>query len=147
MCLTGIDRDVNGTRVARLLESQAANLDVEEVIAMIPPSWSLTLVSSFLARSFRRSLHQRHQAMVVKALCVEENMKVKEEVYPILRDEGMVVEEAGSDEDDEEELDDAMEVVFNEKSEVPVDILPGSETTLYEDEWGQFQSHDASSRT
>jgi len=138
---------MNADKVARLVESQGATLEMEEVIGMMPPSWSLNVVSSFLARSLRRSLHQRHQAQIVKALCVDQNMKVKERVYPILREEGMVVEEAsGADDDDDDGSVDEKEEVFNEKAELPavdhhVAILSAGRE-VYESEWGEFQSHE-----
>ena len=65
-------------RTARLLNSQAMNLDVVDVSSqslhrlniflpdsfgseVIPPDWRLSMMSPFLARSFRRTLHAKHE--------------------------------------------------------------------------------------
>ncbi|KAJ7632673.1 hypothetical protein FB45DRAFT_913126 [Roridomyces roridus] len=80
--------------VAHLVNSQAMNLDVVDVIPMVPPQWPLKVMSSFLARSFRRTVHARQEGRIVKALSVGQNLDVKDRSWLILREEGMVVEEA-----------------------------------------------------
>lgn len=42
----------------------------------MPSSWSLSLVSSFLSRSFRRSLHQEYEGQILKQLSAGENLQV-----------------------------------------------------------------------
>ncbi|THV05369.1 hypothetical protein K435DRAFT_961137 [Dendrothele bispora CBS 962.96] len=121
----------NPERAAQLLNAQANNLDAVDVISMIPPTWSLKLMSSFLTRSFRRTLHQRHEAQIVKPMTAGQNLEVKDRTWLILREEGMIVEEAIDGEDYENEvekavLDEKAALHLNSDSQPPtaVDILP-----------------------
>jgi vacuolar protein sorting-associated protein 3 len=91
-------RTASADRTARLLNSQAVNLDVVDVgplrkpftlcnslshlfplfqvISLVPPDWPLKTLSTFLSRSFRRSLHARHEAQIVKAIGAGQNLEV-----------------------------------------------------------------------
>lgn len=89
-----ICRDISATHVARLFNSQAMNLDVLDVscythspypppvmlflqvISMVPPKWPLNIMSSFLARSFRRRLHARHEGQIKKSLYAGQKLQV-----------------------------------------------------------------------
>lgn len=86
-------------RAAQLLNTQAMNLDVHDVLRTLPPEWPLHVLSSLLARSFRRTLHAHHEAQLVKALAASENRAVVERTWLVLREEGAVVEEADDDDD------------------------------------------------
>ena len=70
------------------------------MLTTIPPEWPLRVLSSFLARSFRRTLHAHHESQIVKAISASENLAVAERTWAILRDEGAVIEEAVDDDDD-----------------------------------------------
>ncbi|KAJ7449862.1 hypothetical protein FB451DRAFT_1530211, partial [Mycena latifolia] len=94
------DEAASAERAAHLVNSQAMNLDVIDVIPIVPPKWPLKVMSSFLARSFRRTVHARQEGRIVKALSAGQNLEVKDQTWLVLREEGMVVEEA-VDEDDE----------------------------------------------
>ncbi|EKM58173.1 uncharacterized protein PHACADRAFT_252272 [Phanerochaete carnosa HHB-10118-sp] len=89
-------------RAAQLLSAQGMNLDGEEVLATIPSEWPLRVLSSFLARSLRRTLHARHEGQLVKAIATSENLAVAERTWLVLREEGAVIEEAmdGDGDDD-----------------------------------------------
>ncbi|KAJ7452354.1 hypothetical protein B0H11DRAFT_2073067 [Mycena galericulata] len=93
------DEAASAERAAHLVNSQAMNLDVLDVIPMVPAQWPLKVMSSFLARSFRRTIHARQEGRIVKAISAGQNLDVKDRTWLILREEGMVVEEA-LDEDD-----------------------------------------------
>ncbi|KAJ7598879.1 hypothetical protein C8J56DRAFT_1157947 [Mycena floridula] len=97
------DSDLGTDRASHLLNSQGKNLDILDVISLVPADWSLNLLSSFLTRSFRRTLHQRHEGQILKTISAGQNLEVKEEAWLILRDEGMVVEEPADDEGTDEE--------------------------------------------
>lgn len=84
-------------RTAQLLDAQAMNLDVAEVLTTIPPEWPLRVLSTFLSRSFRRTLHQHHESQLIKAISASENLAVAERTWAVLRDEGALVEEAIDD--------------------------------------------------
>ncbi|KAF5369852.1 hypothetical protein D9758_001393 [Tetrapyrgos nigripes] len=121
----------NPERAAQLLNAQAVNLDVVDVISMIPPTWSLKLMSSFLTRSFRRTLHQRHEAQIIKPMTAGQNLEVKDRTWLILREEGAIIEEAlgddGNEGDEKGLLDEKAALhLVSEAAQSPtaVDILP-----------------------
>ncbi|KAG6867665.1 hypothetical protein C0993_012565 [Termitomyces sp. T159_Od127] len=87
------DRNDNTRRAAHLINSQAINLDVLDVIPIVPPDWPLDMMSSFLARSFRRTVHARHEGKIIKTLSSGQNLEVKDRTWLILREEGGVIEE------------------------------------------------------
>lgn len=87
------------------------NLDVLDVISLIPPSWPLRVLSTFLTRSFRRTLHAAHEGAIVKAISAGENLAVTDAAWGVLREQGAMVEEPASDEEaDEGPAEGAMEV-------------------------------------
>ncbi|KAI0337403.1 hypothetical protein BDW22DRAFT_1409963 [Trametopsis cervina] len=90
--------DAMAERTARLLNAQAMNLDVVDVISELPPTWPLRVLSSFLSRSLRRTQHELHEAQLVKAIAVSENLRVVEESWGPLREAGGLVEEATEEE-------------------------------------------------
>lgn len=79
-------------QTARLLNAQAVHLDVVDVrlrrsarlcrtddvqvVSAVPPTWPLAKLSSFLSRSLRRTLHARHEGMIVKAIAAGQNLEV-----------------------------------------------------------------------
>ncbi|KAI0353913.1 hypothetical protein OH77DRAFT_1406102 [Trametes cingulata] len=89
-------------RTAQLLNSQAMNLDVLDVISMIPPEWPLRVLSTFVTRSLRRTLHAHHEGQIVKAISQGQNLVVADQTWEIIREQGAVIEEPA--EDDEEEV-------------------------------------------
>lgn len=95
--------DAMAERTAQLINAQAMNLEVMEVLSLVPRDWPLSLLSNFLGRSFRRTLHSRHEGQIVKAVSASENLAVAEKTWLVMREEGAVVEEAADDEDDDED--------------------------------------------
>ncbi|KAJ7172426.1 hypothetical protein C8R46DRAFT_1085911 [Mycena filopes] len=93
------DEEASAERAAHLVNSQAMNLDVVDVIPTLPPKWPLKVMSSFLARSFRRTVHARQEGRIVKAISFGQNNDVRERTFVILNEEGMVVEEAVDDDE------------------------------------------------
>ncbi|OCH89286.1 hypothetical protein OBBRIDRAFT_794404 [Obba rivulosa] len=91
--------EVMADRTARFLNAQAMNLDVRDVLELIPPNWPLRVLSSFLERSFRRTLHAKHETQIIKAISVGENFAATERAWLMLREQGAVVEEAVKDDD------------------------------------------------
>lgn len=87
-------------KAAQLLNAQAAHMDVIEALTMIPDDWPLTLPVPFLASSLRRVLHERHEGQIVKAIAAAQNLKVSEDSWAVIREQGYVVEEADSDDED-----------------------------------------------
>ncbi|KIK62992.1 hypothetical protein GYMLUDRAFT_163867 [Collybiopsis luxurians FD-317 M1] len=117
---------VEQQQVARLLNSQGIHLDVEDVIQTLPPSWPLHLVSSFISRSFRRTLHTSHETQILKMLALSENWDIKERTWPILRDEGCVIEEGveGGGEGEDKDVGEGVDVVLDEKTVLPSEDPP-----------------------
>ncbi|KAJ7709853.1 hypothetical protein B0H17DRAFT_1155701 [Mycena rosella] len=105
-------------RAAHLVNSQAMNLDVVDVIPIVPAKWPLKVMSSFLARSFRRTVHARQEGRIVKAISAGQNLEVKDQTWLVLREEGMVVEEALDD-------DEGGHAHYDEKNGVVEKIVAG----------------------
>ena len=63
-------------RTSELLERFGSWYDVRDVLELIPESWSVELVSSFLVSSFRRLVRERREATVTKALSGAENLQI-----------------------------------------------------------------------
>ncbi|KAI0070835.1 hypothetical protein K474DRAFT_1693669 [Panus rudis PR-1116 ss-1] len=87
-------------RTAKLLSAQAINLDVTDVISLIPPEWPLKVLSNFLERSFRRTLHAKHEGQIIKAIAQSENLAVAEKTWLVIREQGAIIEEPVDDDDD-----------------------------------------------
>ncbi|KAJ3714896.1 hypothetical protein DFJ43DRAFT_1127309 [Lentinula guzmanii] len=101
-------------QVARLLNSQGVHLDVCHVIQTFPPSWPLHLLSSFITRSCRRTLHASHEGQITKMLSLAENWEVKERTWAVLREEGFLVEEEAEGGEETKEAE-AADTILNEK--------------------------------
>ncbi|KAL1739413.1 hypothetical protein HDZ31DRAFT_49439, partial [Schizophyllum fasciatum] len=84
-------------RAARLLDAQGVNLEMVDVLSLVPPAWPLKTLSTFLTRSFRRTLHARHEGKLVKAISAGQNLAVKDRSWHVIRERGALVEEAGDE--------------------------------------------------
>lgn len=71
------------------------------MLTTIPAEWPLRVMSSFLSRSFRRTLHDHHESQLVKAISASENLAVADRTWRILREEGAVIEEPVEGDNDE----------------------------------------------
>ncbi|TKA23758.1 hypothetical protein B0A50_07040 [Salinomyces thailandicus] len=63
-------------RTAELLERFGGWFDVARVVALIPNSWSVELVSGFLVHALRRLVRERNETVVVKALSGAQNLRL-----------------------------------------------------------------------
>ncbi|KAH7919296.1 hypothetical protein BV22DRAFT_1199560 [Leucogyrophana mollusca] len=109
--------DGEASLARRLLDAQGGGMDVVDILPQIPPSWPLSTLSGFLARSSRRTLHARHEGMLVKGVCAGENLEVMDKTWLVLRDQGAIVEEAADDSDEDEGEDGGEKVsVVDEKA-------------------------------
>ncbi|KLO19340.1 hypothetical protein SCHPADRAFT_935413 [Schizopora paradoxa] len=97
--------EATARRTTRLLNSQAINLDVVDVIDFVPSDWPLSGMASFLSRSFRRTQHAKNEGQIIKAISAGQNVEVVEQSYLVIREQGAVIEE--------EDVED--EKVLNEK--------------------------------
>lgn len=107
-------------RTTQLLNAQAMNLDVadvrphrprhrvhtlmnnlnRQVLPLVPPDWSLSVMSTFLTRSFRRTLHAQHEGQIVKAISSGQNLQVADDAWMDLREQGAMIEEGDGDDAD-----------------------------------------------
>ncbi|KAF9235542.1 rab-GTPase-TBC domain-containing protein [Melanogaster broomeanus] len=95
--------DGDTQQTAKLLSSQSGRLDVVDILPLVPPTWPLHTISTYLTRSLRRSQHISHEGQIVKAICAGQNLAVLESTFEVLRDGGAIVEEAVSDDEEGEE--------------------------------------------
>ena len=100
------------SQIAQLINSQSMNLEILDIIDLLPPSWPLHLLQDFLSRSFRRTLHAQHQGQLVKAISASQNLEVADQTWLILREQGSIIEEVV----DDDEGDEPVEKVVSEKS-------------------------------
>ena len=63
-------------RTSELLERFGSWFDVAYVLAQIPDSWSVELVSAFLVSAFRRLVQDRNEVVICKALSGAENLRI-----------------------------------------------------------------------
>jgi hypothetical protein len=89
----------------------------KQVITSIPDEWPVASMSSFLTRSFRRTMHDKHEQQIKKNISMSQNLRVSrsppsciavsdldqvsEETWLVIREQGAVVEEADSGSDGE----------------------------------------------
>ncbi|KAI0064243.1 hypothetical protein BV25DRAFT_1823215 [Artomyces pyxidatus] len=85
---------VSVTAAANLLNSQALNFDEVDVLELVPPAWPLPTLSAFLTRSFRRTLHAKHEGLVIKGIAMGQNLVISDETHEVMRSQGALVEEA-----------------------------------------------------
>ncbi|CEQ41527.1 SPOSA6832_03250, partial [Sporobolomyces salmonicolor] len=89
---TGRSEAVTWEQIARILETQAVHLDPVEVLPLLPDNYPLGLLSSFVARSLRRSLHARQEASLLKSLALCQNLVVSERMFELQAKLGGTVE-------------------------------------------------------
>ncbi|KAH9916957.1 uncharacterized protein BXZ73DRAFT_92415 [Epithele typhae] len=91
--------EATADRTAQLLNSQAMNLDVLDDSTRM----AIAVLSTFVTRSLRHTLHARHEGQIVKAINGGQNLAVAERTWAIIREQGAMVEEAADDDDDDGE--------------------------------------------
>jgi len=107
------DGDTHQT--ARFLSSQAKRLDVFDIFPHVPTDWPLRTLSTYLTRSLRRTQHTTHEGQIVKAICAGQNLAVLESTFEVLREEGAIVEEAASDDEEDKPGEGGIGRSFDEK--------------------------------
>jgi len=81
-------------RTSELLERFGSWFDVAYVLAQIPDSWSVALVSAFLVSAFRRLVQDRSEAVICKALSGAENLRISADWVEVCEKVGASVETA-----------------------------------------------------
>lgn len=62
-----------------LLERFGGWFEIDDVLGLIPDTWSVDVVAGFLVGAFRRLVTERHESMLTKALSGAENLRVNHE--------------------------------------------------------------------
>ena len=70
------DSDDRLERTSELLGRFSFLYEINDVLDMIPSDWSVEHLSAFLVSSFRRLVHERNEAAIVRALSGAENLQV-----------------------------------------------------------------------
>lgn len=104
---------VSKERVARLLETQAVHLDTLEVrtpelrptvprsqvhlqvLSLVPDDYPLHILSKYLSRSLRRSLHLQQERSILKSLALGQNLVFQERAFELQARLGPTVEAKG----------------------------------------------------
>ena len=79
-------------QTSELLARFSAWFDVREVLALIPESWSVELISGFLVGALRRLVQEKNEAMVTKALSGAENLQIASDLVEKCRQIGPKIE-------------------------------------------------------
>lgn len=78
-------------RTAELLERFGAWFDVANVLALIPDSWSVELLSGFIVHALRRLVRERNETVVVKALSSAQALRSSAELIEKMEELGPTV--------------------------------------------------------
>lgn len=101
-------------RTAHILETQAIRISTKEILPSIPDDWPLPLMQNFLVRNMRRTLHERYEMKLVKALLQSQTLDTSLRYWDMTDRLGGVLAEEAEDEDD---IDgDDTEVIYLEKT-------------------------------
>ncbi|BFZ03908.1 hypothetical protein BsWGS_06948 [Bradybaena similaris] len=79
-------RDMLVAPAMALLNSSMAEFDTVKVLQLLPDSWSVGLLSQFLARAVRTSLHNCRMTRIQRMMARGENLLVKQAFIEIQRD-------------------------------------------------------------
>jgi hypothetical protein len=75
-----------------LLERFGGWYEVDEVLGLIPDSWSVDIVAGFLVGALRRLVREKHEAKVTRALRGAENLRVSYDVVVTMDEKGPIIE-------------------------------------------------------
>lgn len=126
------------TQTAHLINSQSMNLEILDILSILPPSWPLHLLQDFLSRSFRRTLHARHEGQLVKAISASQNLDVADRTWLVLREQGAIVEEAV----DEDEGDAGEKDIGEKAMGLGLDVAQPVEVSVSLDEKAGLRGYD-----
>lgn len=100
-----------------------------QVLSSVPPSWSLSNISSFLTRSFRRSQHIAHEESIIKGISWGQNLRVSDHAFTVIRNQGGVIEEPAQapNDNDDSNATGGEPSSFVEKEKI---VIPGPEPVV-----------------
>ncbi|CAG5123927.1 unnamed protein product [Candidula unifasciata] len=86
-------RDTLVAPAMALLNSSVAEFDTVKVLQLLPDSWSVGLLSQFLARAVRTSMHNCRMTRIQRMMARGENLLVKQAFIEIQRDAIIISDE------------------------------------------------------
>lgn len=92
-------------RTAHVIETQAIRISAKEILPSIPNDWPLPLMEGFLIRNMRRTLHERYERKLVKALLQTQTLDTSLRYWDMTEKLGGVVAEEADDDFDEDSGD------------------------------------------
>lgn len=75
-----------------LLERFGGWFEIDDVLGLIPDSWSVDIIAGFLVGALRRLVREKHQSMVTRALSGAENLRVSYDLVLKVDETGPTVE-------------------------------------------------------
>lgn len=95
-----------------------------QVLPSIPSAWPLKLLSPFLSGALRRSTHARHEAALLKAVSVSQNLAISEPLSELQMSLGPTIEREDLDKGEKRRRPEVVQVLRKEGKEekgLPVD--------------------------
>lgn len=86
-------RDMLVTPAVALLNSSVAEFDTIKVLQLLPDNWSVGLLSQFLTRAVRSSMHNSRMTRIERMMSRVENLRSKETCIELQRDPVIMNEE------------------------------------------------------
>ncbi|KAG7163807.1 Transforming growth factor-beta receptor-associated protein 1-like [Homarus americanus] len=86
----GSEDDIELASAIELLSVHAGDLEVSAVLALLPPTWSLSIVHHYLRAALRTSLHQSRIKRIQQTLVRSENLQQKFILYKLNKDIGPI---------------------------------------------------------
>lgn len=86
----GCADDIELAPAIELLSVHAGDLEVSAVLALLPPSWSLSIIHHYLKAALRNSLHQSRIKRIQQTLVRSENIQQKFILYKLCKDMGPI---------------------------------------------------------
>ncbi|KAL1897010.1 hypothetical protein Cpir12675_002535 [Ceratocystis pirilliformis] len=80
-------------QTSALLERYGPWFELKQVLERVPDSWPLEPLGPFLIGALRRMVREQHQAMVQKALCAAQSLRISEELIEARARAGPTVKE------------------------------------------------------
>ncbi|ESP04691.1 hypothetical protein LOTGIDRAFT_135703 [Lottia gigantea] len=76
-----------------LLNSNVADFDTVKVLQLLPDSWSVSLLSQFLTRAMRKSMHTSRMTRVERMMARGENLSIKQECIELQQEPVIMTED------------------------------------------------------
>ncbi|PWN38923.1 hypothetical protein IE81DRAFT_327025 [Ceraceosorus guamensis] len=92
----GVDKDLL-IPTSHLLNTQSRYFPLPKVLALLPSAYPLSSLETFIASKLRSQLHSTHQARIVRAVSLAQNLEISEMAWGKMRSAGGVLVEDEND--------------------------------------------------